>query len=174
MRITVSSIPQDGIQLFLQEEPRIEGLHLAGPASLEVRVRRVGSKVILEGTVAAVCELQCVNCLVSFSKEITGDFTVEYAPQPPEAREGEHELSAAELDVSYYQGDEIDLGGLVSEQLLLVLPMHPLCSDSCKGLCPVCGENRNIRDCSCGEKKIDPRFSVLMKLKGEADGKPDE
>jgi len=174
MRITVSSIPRDGLDLSLEEELEPEDLRLAGPVSVRVKLRRVGDRVVLEGRVAALAELQCGNCLDTFRKESGSDFFVEYSPVPPEGREGEHELSAAELDVGFYQGDEIDLDGLIKEQLFLAVPMRPICRDSCRGLCPVCGGNRNRQDCSCSSEKLDPRFSVLMKLKGESDGEPDQ
>jgi uncharacterized protein len=70
-----------------------------------------------------------------------------------------------DLGVSFYKGDEIDLGQLMREQFYLSLPMKPLCSPDCKGLCPQCGINRNRETCTCDTKWIDPRFEALKRLK---------
>jgi uncharacterized protein len=48
----------------------------------------------------------------------------------------------------------------VEEVIFINLPMKPLCSPDCRGLCPVCGANRNKEKCFC-EEAIDPRLAVL-------------
>jgi uncharacterized protein len=52
------------------------------------------------------------------------------------------------------------------EQFYLALPMKPLCREDCKGLCPICGVNRNRETCSCRSEWVDPRMEALRKLKG--------
>jgi len=49
--------------------------------------------------------------------------------------------------------------------VILSIPLKPVCDEQCKGLCPVCGENKNERDCGCVEKQTDPRWQSLPKLK---------
>jgi len=71
-----------------------------------------------------------------------------------------------DLDISFYKGDRIDLTELIKEQILLYLPMQPLCSTDCKGLCPKCRKSLKDGPCNCEVKEIDPRFEVLKKLKG--------
>ncbi len=62
-------------------------------------------------------------------------------------------------------GFELDAGTMLWEQFQLALPMKPLCDSQCKGLCGVCGSNRNREDCRCGEGQGDPRLAVLRSLK---------
>jgi uncharacterized protein len=62
------------------------------------------------------------------------------------------------------QDDKLDLDELVSSNIILNLPMKHLCSESCKGLCPICGKNLNEGDCGC-DKGGDSPFSVLKDLK---------
>jgi uncharacterized protein len=73
-------------------------------------------------------------------------------------------VEESDLNASYYRDDQIDLGQLVLEQFQLMLPMKPLCRDACRGLCAVCGGNRNIELCDCVETWEDPRLAVLKKL----------
>ena len=68
--------------------------------------------------------------------------------------------------VGYYDGDRLDLGEVVREQVLLALPLKPLCREDCRGLCPRCGQNRNLGPCGCPppEEPGDPRLEPLRKL----------
>ena len=63
--------------------------------------------------------------------------------------EGEREIQEDDLTTAFYQNDEIDLGQMMLEQFYLTLPMKPLCAADCRGLCPVCGINRNRGTCLC-------------------------
>jgi uncharacterized protein len=79
----------------------------------------------------------------------------------------EHELGRAELDTEFFQGDEIEPRDLVREQLLLAIPMVPVHSEDCKGLCPVCGADRNERPCGCRTETMPEKespFAVLKKI----------
>lgn len=62
-------------------------------------------------------------------------------------------------------GVELGLSGLLWEEFLLALPVKPLCSTSCKGLCPSCGKDLNEGACSCSQEEGDPRMSALRGLK---------
>jgi uncharacterized protein len=77
----------------------------------------------------------------------------------------DQEVAEDDLGVSFYKDDAIDLRQVIREQFYLSLPMKPLCRDDCKGLCPVCGINRNREVCSCESAWVDPRFDALRKLK---------
>ena len=80
-------------------------------------------------------------------------------------QDAEVELGEEDVEVSYYRDDAIDLAGLMREQFYLALPMKPLCTDDCKGLCPQCGTNRNVSQCSCTQGWVDPRLAALQALK---------
>ena len=78
---------------------------------------------------------------------------------------GLNKLQAEELEISYYQGDFIDLTPIICEQIILQIPIKPLCSEECKGLCPHCGINMNVASCSCHLEFVDPRLAVLKNIK---------
>jgi uncharacterized protein len=78
--------------------------------------------------------------------------------------EGEREVADDDLSTAYFHDNAIDLEDLMREQFLLALPMKPLCSDACKGLCPQCGANLNTNPCNCNPSWVDPRLKVLSDL----------
>ena len=59
---------------------------------------------------------------------------------------------------------QIDLDRVVETETTLAIPMKPLCDPGCRGLCPVCGVNRNLNPCACAERAPDPRLAVLKTL----------
>ena len=73
-------------------------------------------------------------------------FDLRYQPHAENTGEGEREIEEDDLTTAFYENDEIDLGQLMHEQFYLALPMKPLCSDDCHGLCPICGTNLNRGD----------------------------
>jgi len=85
------------------------------------------------------------------------------APEGPEGDEGP-EVADEDLDVFPFDGERIDLEPLFREQFVLAIPYAPLCTETCKGLCPQCGIDRNTASCTC-EPPIDPRLAVLKGLK---------
>src|SRR5690606_41706177 len=70
-----------------------------------------------------------------------------------------------EADQILYDGTEVDLAPAVREQILLTLPMSALCKDDCRGLCQVCGQDLNERECGCDRRVTDPRWAALRSVK---------
>lgn len=62
---------------------------------------------------------------------------------------------------------EIELGTLLWEEFAVALPVKPLCTEDCKGLCSSCGMDRNQGDCDCESEQLDPRLAALQNLKVE-------
>jgi len=77
------------------------------------------------------------------------------------------ELTYKDLEYSYYEDDIIDLGQIVVEQIVLQVPVRPLCNVSCKGLCPVCGINLNIDKCDHETQQISSSFAALKNFKAK-------
>jgi DUF177 domain-containing protein len=65
---------------------------------------------------------------------------------------------------AYPLSDTLDLSELVRDAVLLDLPLAPLCREGCRGLCPVCGADRNETSCDCREP-VDPRWATLDGLR---------
>ena len=118
----------------------------------------------IAGHVNGELSLACVRCLEPFTMPVAGSFDLRYVPRSENAGEGEREVGEDDLTTAFYDDDQIDLSELIAEQLHLALPMKPLCSETCKGLCPHCGANLNTETCDCSEKWEDPRLAALKDL----------
>ena len=110
----------------------------------------------------------CSRCLEPFTLPVDASFDLRYHPHALNTGEGEREVEEDDLTTAFYENETIDLGLLMAEQFYLALPMKPLCSVECKGLCPECGANLNRATCTCTRGWEDPRFAVLKRLKGES------
>lgn len=166
MKILLSDITDEGLELAFEETLSLEPLKLRSPARVTLRIDKIGPEVCARGNVRTSMELQCSRCLRSFEKDVDVNVNVVYHPMEELKGEERHEIRDDELDMGFYQGDELEVRDLVTEQLLLSVPMKPLCSDSCKGICPDCGTDLNIGTCACERKGTDPRLEILKKLLG--------
>lgn len=172
MRIIVSSIPEDGLEEELQLPLSFGDISLKKDVRVLFRASKFGNKVLVTGKITSEAELVCSRCLNNFPYPVKINFNAEYVPQFKFTGEEEHEpacpvgrLAKEELDVSFYQGDEINIEGLIKEHIILFVPMKPLCKSDCRGLCLKCGENLNEISCDCSFEDVDPRLEPLKKLK---------
>jgi uncharacterized protein len=135
------------------------------PVSLAFDVFKDKDQFRLTGHVKTMLELPCSRCLESFQWPVDSSFDLRYQPHAQNTGEGEREVEEDDLSTAFYQNDEIDLGQLMEEQFYLSLPMKPLCTPDCKGLCPQCGKNLNRETCDCKRDWDDPRFAALRELR---------
>ncbi len=123
------------------------------------------AQIDVEGTISAKVEIECPRCLEPVEKDLEIPFKASFIAPEHFTEEKESELNETDLDVSVYEDGKIDMSELVREQLILNLPEQFFCSEGCKGLCDKCGANRNLIDCKCIKKEIDPRWAALKNLK---------
>jgi uncharacterized protein len=135
------------------------------PAAAQVQMEyyRSGQELIFRGRISGDVVGHCARCLEAYQFALATDFSFVLVPKAP--LPAEVELSDDDLDLGYYEGDEIDLSPLICEQVILALPTRPLCRDDCKGLCPQCGTNLNLGACRCAATPGDERLAVLRHLK---------
>ncbi len=125
-----------------------------------------GTQVItVRGHITGALEGECHRCLDPRRLELDSDFELKYRPRSMLPTEPELELDDKEIQFGFYEGEGIELLDVLMEQIMLWLPMHWLCREDCRGLCPICGENRNHVECHCKVEDIDPRWSALKALK---------
>lgn len=118
------------------------------------RLQMTGDEIFLVARMHAVVETSCVRCLETARVTIDEEVRISLLPRSEDDDEaGEDKDEESDVDVAYYSGDEIDLGPEIHDQFLLAMPPNPICSDSCAGLCPVCGGNRNQNPCDCESKQ---------------------
>lgn len=152
----------------LLEGEDLRDLRATSDLAGEARVIPSGRDVFVLGTLRGGVSYTCVRCLEPFEEEVETDFHLVYTRQ--KARDdAEVELHREELEVELLESTTLDLAVAAGEQFFLALKPHPVCRESCRGLCPTCGENRNLSRCLCPEKPADPRFAVLGSLKARND-----
>lgn len=144
-----------------------ESYRVIAPVELAFDVHKDNRHFRLTGRVSTTLEVTCGRCLEPFQRDVDEAFDLLYLPQSENKGEGELEIEGEDLSTAYYQGEVIDLWQLMREQFYLSLPMKLLCSDACRGLCPDCGTNLNLRTCDCRHDWDDPRLAVLRTLLDE-------
>ncbi len=142
-----------------------EDFRLAAPVELTGEVRKDAQKVRLVGHLTTTLECDCGRCLEPFAVPVDAKIDMILLPAKENTGEAEQEVAEDDLGVSYYKDDVVDLGELMREQFYLALPMKPLCQEDCRGLCPVCGINRNRETCTCEATWVDPRMEALKRFK---------
>jgi len=141
-----------------------ERVRLLEPPEISGRVVRNGTEVILEGRLAARAEVDCDRCLKSVEVPVRAEFNLTYVTEADYKASHAAELEETDLALSVFDGEAIDLDEIVREQLLLAVPTRSLCREDCKGFCPVCGGDRNLKECGCQSEEIDPRWAGLKEL----------
>jgi uncharacterized protein len=141
---------------------------VVAPVDLQFDIFKDKQQFRVVGGVKTTLELACGRCLEPFTLPVDQAFDLRYQPHAHNTGEGEREIEEDDLTTAFYENDEIDLGQLLREQFYLALPMKPLCSDGCKGLCPVCGTNLNRSTCDCNRQWEDPRLAALKTLRKDS------
>lgn len=170
MRIELDKLEQAGNTFAHHYEPEEivldeEHARLTKPPEVTGRVSRSHNEVRLRGKITASAEVDCDRCLKSVNVPIETEFDVKYVPTEDYTSSEAAELQEEDLSVSFFEGETIELDELVREQVLLALPARALCTEQCKGLCPVCGTDRNVNSCNCETREIDPRWEELKNLR---------
>jgi uncharacterized protein len=191
MRVRIDEVPERGLHLRWDEPPALlddrlradtadaeAGLPTArSPIHADLIAARTGRAVAVVGRLRAALALECARCLVAVESALDLPVSLLFVPARPVA--GPHddpleslglsglpfELPGADLELLDYTGQEIDLSEAVVDQVVLALPIKPLCQEACRGLCPACGQDLNAGRCDCDEEPVDPRFAPLKNLK---------
>ncbi len=139
-------------------------IRLIEPAKVCGRIRRNDNEVELRGELEAKIEATCGRCLQPVVLPIRSEFAERFVSAVSWRAEEQHELREEDLNLAVFDGEAIELADLVREEILLAVPGHILCRQDCRGLCPVCGVDRNVKSCQCETKEIDLRWQGLKEL----------
>ena len=169
MRIRADNIPGEGQRIEGTIDPStvelgMPGISLIEPLAFVGRATRNAESIIVEGKLTGAMEFQCGRCLNSVNEPFDLVMRILFAPEEESAAGGEGAIDAGE-SFSYYGGGEIDLSREFKDLILVNLPISPVCSEDCKGMCPRCGEDLNKGPCKCGGDKAPSPFDKLKQLK---------
>jgi uncharacterized protein len=121
-------------------------------------------EIRVKGHLTVRMDTDCDRCLEPASCPLDEDFELYY--RPVEDGYGEEKvLDEGEAQMGFYEGDGLELNDVLREFVLLSLPMQKLCREDCKGICPVCGQNRNLNPCDCQTEAADDRWAALKEIK---------
>lgn len=112
------------------------------PFQCRVTASALDKDVLIQGQVEGQVQLTCSRCLEEYSQAIGENF---------------------DMTVGIDEGN-VELSGEISQAVVLVLPMKPLCQDQCRGLCPHCGQNLNITICQCKPQTTHSGFETLKNM----------
>ena len=141
---------------------QITPLHALGEAEL---LENTGGEVRVKGHITVKMEADCDRCLAKAQFPVDAPFDLFYEPNSAVAGESEIAIDEGQAEIGFYTGAGIELEEILQEQVLLMVPMHRLCSEACQGICPLCGKNRNEVSCDCSAVPADDRWSELKQFK---------
>ena len=136
-------------------------LGVAGVAEL---LANTEGEVRIQGKFSVEMESECDRCLGRARFHLEPNFDLFYRPVSAIERDEEVEIDEGEAEIGFYRGGGMELEDILREQILLLLPMQRVCKDDCRGICPVCGLNRNESGCDCTVTPADDRWGALRNL----------
>ena len=139
-------------------------VRIDAPVNVHGEVRLAGAGVTVTGNIETRAHVDCDRCLKQLEVPVKTDFDLEYITAGEYETRSAAELTEEVMSVSVFDGQTIDVDEIVKEQILLAVPTRMLCRPDCKGICPVCGSDRNTGDCECETKDVDPRWAALKNL----------
>ena len=162
--------PDDVAPSAAYKQPAAELAPLeAGPRDGEVSVRasRSEKEVVVYGTGTASVHLSCARCTKPFDLDLSFEVAAMYVPNSKlkKVTKPDYEFTAEEADVEGFDGETVIMDQLVMDNLLLDIPMIPLCSEDCPGMSPLPGQPQGFEKPE--EPAIDPRLLPLMRFKGK-------
>ncbi len=138
-----------------------EGSRLVEPVSFEFSIFHSEAGLLsVDCNYQTQLEFPCGRCLKPIEKTLSEFISGLYVPTNYQR---EVELDEEQYRIEYSKG-AIEPWQLIRQDVLVKIPMRPLCSEDCKGLCPDCGQNLNEGDCGHEQEKIDPRLEKLQDI----------
>ena len=179
MQIRVADIPPEGLLLKEDLDPlqlkdlkalqEKEVCHFKGLLAVELQVTPLAQMLVVKGRIQTTLSLTCGRCLAAAHSPVQGVFELTFKrAQPgddPDPLTEPQELQSEEMGLVFFDGDAIDFRDVIQEQVILAIPMQPLCRGDCRGLCPRCGADLNRGPCDCHANDIDPRLAILKSIK---------
>jgi uncharacterized protein len=154
------SLAEKGLKIPLDEAGLGEPF-LAPGLELDYEFRRIQDKILASFKARGRMGLTCSRCLEDFETEVRTEFLLEFEREPEEVNpRGGADPEDAELNVVFFKGERIEFGEELRQEMELLVPFAPLCSEDCPGLCPSCGTPRS-QGCECKEEPKAGPFSAL-------------
>jgi len=179
MRIRVADLTEDGLLIEENLDPaqmkdlavlqKRASCLVQGMLAVRLQIVPTAGMFQVKGRVEGKAAMTCSRCLGSIQRPLRSSFRLTFSRTIPgegtDFSKDSHELQADELGVVLFEGDEIDFLDVIQEQIIMAIPMQPLCREDCRGLCARCGANLNEGPCRCPGEDMDPRLAILKQIK---------
>ncbi|HQZ17502.1 MAG TPA: DUF177 domain-containing protein [Vicinamibacteria bacterium] len=182
LQVSISKIPNEGLDIdevvngeVLAIDP--EELSTDKEGRFKAHVERSDDLSLhVRGHLSLKTSGPCARCLADTPLNLDQELDLFFLPESKLRSEHDDEegaeLQDRDLVVTFYQGDILDLAGVVREQILLAQPMKRLCREDCKGVCPTCGADRNLTHCGCPKEAISTTPFSPLSLPGSPERAP--
>ncbi len=146
-----------------------EELECVSPVTGVIEVTNSGSLLLIHGKVKTEIRLQCGRCVSDMIMPVEGEIDEQFrlvhlgdsiVAMPEDEEDTDQEL---------VNNNILDLEELIRQNLLVGIPIQPLCTPDCKGLCPTCGQNLNAEQCNCPPETRESPFQALAGLLEDED-----
>lgn len=171
MWLSLTDIPEQGQEFFYSDQKIWTGpieefalpYAIIDPLQARIFVLFRDKGCFVSGEIKGKVSLPCSRC----AEDVYFEFEqkIDIIELLPEEKNVEDLFSPEFLRYNEEDKLELDVGGILWEQFLLVLPEKPLCLEECLGVCPHCGQNWNFQSCSCDRENADPRMEIFRNLK---------
>lgn len=162
LTINISNLSEGSHQYDFEADPKDLELdeRFREKIAVHADLEKTGRQLHLRGRLTTTGRFVCDRCLDEFEKSLSTKYEIVFITEEGPAREREAQ------EVQWISPDTtlLDLGEDVRQFLILAVPQKLLCVEECKGLCPLCGSNRNKVSCTCATKEADPRWDALRKM----------
>lgn len=176
LSFSLQDVPPDGLHVAREvgkEDLELEEDYpgIRDGLSLTATIRAEDSEFWVEGELKGLLVHECVRCLGEFTSPANISFQARYRdPQPRQAKKKGTDKSEGNRDSDEVESypvvkQRIALHDLLREHVILSVPMQPLCSDGCRGLCQTCGHSLNVSTCGCEETRTESPFAVLRAVR---------
>jgi uncharacterized protein len=125
---------------------------LAGDVRVSVRLDALDDGIAVTGRVTAPATGVCRRCLAEQHLPVVAEVAERY------------QVEVTDEEAFPIEHGQLDLSPMVRELLLLELDAEVQCRDDCRGLCPVCGVDRNVESCDCDTEVRDERWAALADI----------
>ncbi len=144
-----------------------QGTKISGPMDIQLQLTKIEPDYYLRGQMVFGVEQVCGRCAETFTLPLKHSVEMGLAHIKTKKSQVDEVLSeeSEELDIVYFEGNEIDLTPILEEQVFLSIPYAPVCRTDCKGICQACGADLNLGRCRCEKTNPLNPFSALADLK---------
>lgn len=173
LQIQFNAIPEGGLHLSVDDDSWFPDQELSkcGEPKVEIHLKRDGDRVVVDGSIEVTLVFSCDRCLEEFVSPQEIDFQLmlevsDPAGVLPSGQDAECEFDPGQNEVLFFDGQLVDLGDLLYQQMILAVPQKNLCRPDCRGICEHCGASCNSEQCGCAsESGASPFASLDLLLK---------